>query len=186
MKSGRGRFRRGPGFHISRAFGGARVSHFTRLRENGGFTFHGPSEVEGPGFHISRSGRGFTFHGLQGRPGFHISRSPQGPIPGDENPDRGILQQLPVHAGPHLQLLRMLNCSWLQTKHLACYTGADGMSTNQDILTEGKHMHVVMFVTNHNTNSHAGPICDALASVSEPKQVTIVLIQQQKEDKRSG
>ena len=50
-------------------------------------------------------------------------------------------------------MLRMLNCSWLQTKHLACYTVADGMSTNQDILTEGKHMHVVMFVTNHNAKS---------------------------------
>ena len=43
-------------------------------------------------------------------------------------------------------------------------------------------MCVVVFVTKPHTNSHAESICNACPS---PKQVTIVLIQQQKEDKRS-
>ena len=54
---------------------GARVSHFTGLW----------------------GWQDFTFHGLWGFVPL------QGPIPA-ENPDRGILQQLPVHTWPHLQL----------------------------------------------------------------------------------
>ena len=55
------------GFHISRAFGGggAGVSHFTGLRGDRGFTFHGPSGGrQGFTFHAGPSGdQGFTFHG---------------------------------------------------------------------------------------------------------------------------
>ena len=67
---------RGPGFHISRALGGARVSHFTRV--SGGPGFHISRAFGGPGFHISRAFGGPGFHISRSlgkaRPGFHISR----------------------------------------------------------------------------------------------------------------
>ena len=88
---------------------GVRIAHFAGFRGQGSlFTKskgYGPSGArQGFTFHGFWERQGFTFHGLWGE----SAASPQGPIAGDENPDRGIL---PVHIWPHLQL--MLNCNWL-------------------------------------------------------------------------
>ena len=80
-----------PGFHFRfRAFGGPRVSHFTRPRGGQGFTFHAPSGGprvshftcprggQGFKFHASWGGQGFTFHALSGEPGFYNHAEPWG------------------------------------------------------------------------------------------------------------